>query len=88
MITSTITERGQTTLPKRVREALHLKGGLKLIYEIKGDAVIIRRHPGVMASYGALKNYRCESGKDWKGVRASAREEWADHVAGEGKAAE
>lgn len=80
MITSTITSRGQTTLPRQVRDALQLEAGRRLIYEIDGDAVTIRQHPGVMASFGALATKSGEIGV----AREAAREEWADHVAQEG----
>lgn len=78
MITSTITERGQTTLPKLVREALHLEAGRKLVYEIHGDFVTIKPHPGVMASFGSVKISKEASEMGWKQVRESSREERAD----------
>ena len=81
MITSTITSRGQTTLPKSVRDALHLEAGRKLVYEIHGDSVTIKPHPGVMASFGVLKSAKKGS---WKQARADARGEWAEHAAQEG----
>jgi AbrB family looped-hinge helix DNA binding protein len=84
MITSTITERGQTTLPKLVRDALHLEAGRKLIYEIHGDSVTIKPHVGVMASFGALKGRKQGPKSALKDARAIAREEWAAHAAQEG----
>jgi AbrB family looped-hinge helix DNA binding protein len=42
MFESTITSRGQTTLPKAVREALGLKAGDRIGYTIEGSAVRIR----------------------------------------------
>lgn len=84
MITSTITSRGQTTLPKLVRDALHAEAGRKLVYEIHDDSVTIKLHPGVMASFGSLKVSKEASEMDWKEVRESSREEWAEHAAKEG----
>jgi AbrB family looped-hinge helix DNA binding protein len=84
MITSTITERGQTTLPKLVREALKLEAGRKLIYEIHGDTVTIKPHAGVMASFGALKARKQGLQSNWKEARAAAKDEWATHAAQEG----
>ncbi len=84
MITSTITERGQTTLPRLVREALHLETGRKLIYEIHGDSVTIKLHPGVMASFGSLKGHKIGPKVDAKAAIPSAKEEWAAHAAKEG----
>ena len=42
MLESTITSRGQTTVPKAVREALALKAGDRVRYTIEGSVVRIR----------------------------------------------
>ena len=42
MLESTITSRGQTTVPKAVREALELKAGDRVRYTIEGSTVRIR----------------------------------------------
>ena len=85
MITSTITNRGQTTLPKRVRDALHAEAGRKLVYEIHDGSVTIKLHPGVMASFASLKISKEAAEMDWKKVREEAREEWAESAAKEGE---
>ena len=41
MPTSTITSKGQTTVPKEVREALSLEVGDKLTWEIRGGKIAI-----------------------------------------------
>lgn len=43
MITSMITSKGQTTIPREVREALHIGVSDRLLYEVDGDRVVI--HP-------------------------------------------
>ncbi len=43
MLESGITYKGQTTLPKMVREALALKPGDRVRYVVLGDVVLIRR---------------------------------------------
>ncbi len=43
MITSTLTSKAQTTVPRSVRQALSLAPGDRIAYEIAGDAVVIRR---------------------------------------------
>jgi len=45
MIQSSITERFQTTIPKGVREALGLRRGDTLAYEVRGEEVVVRRRP-------------------------------------------
>ncbi|MFM9977901.1 MAG: AbrB/MazE/SpoVT family DNA-binding domain-containing protein [Sphingomonadaceae bacterium] len=43
MIHSRITSKAQTTIPRAVREALHLEVGDDVAYEIDGDRVILTR---------------------------------------------
>ena len=43
MITSKLSSKGQTTVPRTVRRALRLVEGDELVYEISGDKVVIRR---------------------------------------------
>ena len=51
---STMTSKGQTTIPGEIREALRIKPGDRLEYELQGDHVRIRVHPGTRALQGAL----------------------------------
>lgn len=41
MPTSTITSKGQTTVPKEIREALNLEPGDKLTWEMRGGHIAI-----------------------------------------------
>jgi AbrB family looped-hinge helix DNA binding protein len=41
MPTSTITSKGQTTVPKEIREALDLEPGDKLTWEVNGGRVAV-----------------------------------------------
>lgn len=84
MITSKITRRGQTTLPRQVRDALNVKPGQSLVYEVEGGRVVLHSHPGVLASFGALRKNEKGSPKDFEEARADAREEWARHAEREG----
>ena len=51
---STVTKKGQTTIPGAIRHALRIQPGDRLHYEIEGDQVTFRRHPGTMSLKGAL----------------------------------
>ena len=44
---SSVTRKGQTTIPEKVRKALRVKPGDKLQYEVEGDRATIRVHPGM-----------------------------------------
>ena len=48
MITSKITSKAQTTIPQPVRNALGLREGDEIVYEIEGDRVVLTkaRAPG------------------------------------------
>ncbi|MGJ8649891.1 MAG: AbrB/MazE/SpoVT family DNA-binding domain-containing protein [Opitutaceae bacterium] len=83
MITSKVTKRGQTTLPRQIRNALHVEAGQSLVYEVTKDGVIIRAHPGAMASFGTLKTKKSNT-VDYDQARKAAREDWVEHVAEEG----
>ena len=43
MITSKLTSKAQTTIPAPVRAALRLKAGDELVYNIKGERVILTK---------------------------------------------
>ena len=51
---STVTGKGQTTIPGMIRKALRIKPGDKLEYLLEGDYVTIRVHPGTRSLRGVL----------------------------------
>ncbi len=51
---STVTKKGQMTIPGEIRQALRIKPGDRLEYELQGDHFAIRVHPGIKALKGAL----------------------------------
>ena len=40
---STITKKGQVTIPKPFRDNLHIKEGDSLVFELKGDMLILKK---------------------------------------------
>ena len=58
MITSTITSRGPTTLPKPVREALRVRAGDRVRYVILGNEVRGLSVRPVGRLFGALKHLK------------------------------
>ena len=54
MLHSTVTSKGQTTIPGKIREALGIKPGDRLEYAIEGDRVTLRVHPGTRSLKGVL----------------------------------
>ena len=57
MAESTITSKGQITLPKKVREALHLDVGDKVYFDVKEDGTVtlVARNAPVESLFGLLK---------------------------------
>ena len=51
---STVTSKGQTTIPEKIRTALRIKPGGKLEYAVNGDRATIRVHPGIRSLKGVL----------------------------------
>jgi antitoxin PrlF len=43
MITSRLTSKAQTTIPRSIRAALRLREGDELVYQIDGDRVILSK---------------------------------------------
>ncbi len=68
---STVTRKGQTTIPGRIRKALRIKPGDKLEYTVEGDHVTIRVHLGTRALKGALASKRGK-GMSFSEIREAA----------------
>jgi antitoxin PrlF len=54
MAHSTITSKGQTTIPGKIRKALRIKPGDRLEYVVEGDHATIRVHLGTRSLKGVL----------------------------------
>lgn len=48
MVVSTITSKGQTTIPKEIRERYHLKAHDRLLFKPEGDKIIVRPITGTI----------------------------------------
>lgn len=72
--TSTVTQKGQATIPLAVRKALGLKPGDRVLFRVSDGRVELLPSPMTLESvYGAVQPlHRPEN---WKQVRRIAREE-------------
>ncbi len=68
---STVTRKGQTTIPGEIRDALRIKPGDRLEYAIEGDRVIFRVHRGTMSLKGSLSSDKGK-GLSLSKIRAAA----------------
>ena len=73
MLHSTVTSKGQTTIPERIRKALGIKPGDKLAYEVEGERATIRVHPGLRSLKGALASSKGK-GMSFARIREAAAE--------------
>ena len=56
MTTSTLSQNGQTTIPAKVRQFLHLEPNHKILYRFEGEHVVLEPMRASTASlYGSLK---------------------------------
>lgn len=68
---STVTSKGQTTIPGKIRKALRIKPGDTLEYVVEGDHATIRVHPGTRSLKGVLASRRGK-GMSFAQVREAA----------------
>jgi AbrB family looped-hinge helix DNA binding protein len=54
MTHSTVTSKGQTTIPGKIRKALRIKPGDRLEYAVEGDHATIHVHLGTRSLKGVL----------------------------------
>jgi antitoxin PrlF len=70
---STVTSKGQTTIPGEVRQALNIKPGDTLEYAIEGNYVKFHVHPGASSLRGALASEKGH-GLSFAEIREAAAE--------------
>jgi antitoxin PrlF len=73
MLHSTVTSKGQTTIPQKIRKALRIKAGDKLEYEVDGERATIRVHAGIRSLKGALASKKGK-GMPFRRIREAAAE--------------
>jgi antitoxin PrlF len=57
MLESTVTDKGQTTVPKEVRKALGLKPRQRIQWDLATDGTVtVRPEPSALALFGSLKS--------------------------------
>jgi antitoxin PrlF len=68
---STVTRKGQTTIPGKIRKALRIKPGDRLEYELEGDRVTVRVHLGTRSLRGVLASKKGK-GMSFSEIREAA----------------
>lgn len=83
MMESTLTRKGQVTIPKEIRDRLGMKEGEKVIFVIRGEEVILKVVKGTILDLrGSVR--RSTSPEDLEKIRQSVKQAVAKKVAGHG----
>ena len=83
VLESTITSKGQVTIPAEIRARLGLKPKDRVRFEIDGDEVTIKAaHSELLAGYGAVTPRT--KPEDWRLVREEVEQAIAEEAAAEG----
>jgi AbrB family looped-hinge helix DNA binding protein len=79
---STLSYKGQVTVPKLIRERLQLKPGDGVVFVLRDDVVVIERDTrSILEWYGTLSGH---SVRDWHAMRDAVMAEVAADTAAEG----
>ncbi|HKG25219.1 MAG TPA: AbrB/MazE/SpoVT family DNA-binding domain-containing protein [Thermomicrobiales bacterium] len=85
--TTTVTRKGQVTIPIDIRRSLDLKEGDRIAVEQHGEAVLLRRATSVAErTAGILSGYRLATPLSAEEERARFEQAVADEVAGSERA--
>jgi AbrB family looped-hinge helix DNA binding protein len=81
---TTVTRKGQVTIPVAIRQALGIREGDQLAVEQQGEAVLLRRATSVAGrTSGALSRYRLAAGLSSEEEREAFAQAVADEVTGD-----
>ena len=83
---TTVTQKGQVTIPGPIRKALNIKPKDRVAFELVDGEVRLRpARSAVMAIFGSVKSTNHSKGPtDYTKLRREVEEEIADEVASEG----
>lgn len=80
MSTTTITRKGQITVPKLIREKLALKGGDKVVVKFEGKKAIIRKIPSIFDLQGSVSIPEDARKLSWKEIEKKSHDYMAKKV--------
>ncbi|WP_225731553.1 MULTISPECIES: AbrB/MazE/SpoVT family DNA-binding domain-containing protein [unclassified Nocardia] len=67
-----LTSKGQLTVPKAVRDALHLQVGDNVHFRVEGQVVVLARTPDLLELAGSVPVPPDVRGKSWDEIRDGA----------------
>lgn len=82
MLTSKLSSKGQTTIPKEIRDALDIEPGDRLVYEMRGREIVIHPLAGNIFDHaGSVGPSRRP--EDFEAIRAEVKGKVAQQAAEE-----
>ena len=83
MLASTMTRKGQVTIPKAIRDRLGVKEGEKVLFVMRGEEVVLKVVKGTILDFrGSVQPTAYP--EDFEKVRQSVKQTVAKKVAGHG----
>ena len=76
-VSARLTSKGQLTVPKTVRDALHLEQGDRVTFRVQGEHAVIARTPDLLALGGTVRVPASKRGTPWDQVLGVTRAERA-----------
>ncbi len=80
MLLSKITQKGQVTIPKKIRDTLNLNANDQVVFVLRGDDVIIKPVRDVLKIRGTVEN---KEDQNYVEERKKTREKTAERIANE-----
>jgi len=81
---TTVTTKGQVTIPAEIRARLGIKPRDKVAFELNGDTATLRKAGSrILAVYGSIKVKVKGKPKDWRELREEFEQGVADEVMSE-----
>ena len=72
-IAARVTSKGQVTIPKDVRDALHIEAGDQIVFRVEGARAVIARTANLLDLAGAVRVPAGKRGVRWEEARAVTR---------------
>jgi len=78
MLISTVTQKGQVTIPKQIRNALQLKTNDKVIFVRRGDSIILKPVKDILSLRGVVET---DESKDLSSIREKVKNKVSKRIA-------
>jgi AbrB family looped-hinge helix DNA binding protein len=76
-ISAKLSSKGQLTVPRAVRDALHLAEGDRVTFRVEGDHAVLARTPDLLSLAGSVEVPVAKRGTPWDVVIETTRAERA-----------